>query len=516
MNARRIGNRTLTAAAPARAPGRDRQHELTEVRAERMRRSLAEFARQAWTATNPERPPIEWGWYLDALCLHLEAVSAGRIKRLLVVMPPNTLKSWFISVFWPAWVWTRRPSYRWFFAANEGTLATRDAGAHRDLVLSPWYTTHFRGERWKLSPTQDEKMWFNNTLSGHRISYSTNANVTGKKGDACVLDDPDDAKKVASGVQREATYEWATKGFFTRTDNEIESPIVVNGQYVHREGLINRLESQGGWTVLKIREEFDPEDPCITSIWRDPRTEAGEWLRPSRFGESERDAKIQLIGRVNYETQHNANAIDREGLMFPRGLARVVHAVPAGTLAVRYWDTAGSTKEGACYSSGLLIGRTPAGRYMILHHTRGRWTPAERDQLMRNIGFADSRRTDCKVRRLFFERGASDAGLQRDAALVKFLAGLPVEVAAPGGDKIVRAEPLEAQWKAGNVDYLDGDWNETFLNDMEGFPSSKMLDTGDSASGGFNKLATMGAGALPRTAPASSTVMGSLPTDIYN
>ncbi len=465
-----------TMAAPARAPDLG-HHSRTEIRAELMRRSLAEFARQAWTAINPERPPIEWGWYLDALCLHLEAVTAGSIKRLIVVMPPNTLKSWFISVLWPAWVWTKKPSYRWFFASNEGTLATRDAGAMRRLVLSEWYSTNFRRGQWRLSPAQDEKMWFDNTAGGSRISYSTNSSVTGKKGDCITLEDGEDAKKASSGVQREATYEWATKGFFTRTDNEISSPIVVAGQYVHREGIINRLEAQGGWTVLKIREEYDSATPLASPYFLDPRTEDGQFLRPTRFAEVERDAKVQLIGRVNYETQHNANPIDREGLMFPRGLANVVHAVPAGTIAVRYWDTAASQKESACYTSGILIGRTPAGRYIVLHHTRGRWTPAERNGIMRNIGFADSRRTDCRVRKLYFERGASDAGMERDAALIKFLAGLPVEVAAPGGDKIVRAEPLEAQWKAGNVDYLDGDWNEQFLNDMEGFPSAKMKDT---------------------------------------
>ena len=43
-------------------------------------------------------------WHLDVLCDLLADVTEGRRNRLINV-PPGTMKSLLISVFWPAWEW---------------------------------------------------------------------------------------------------------------------------------------------------------------------------------------------------------------------------------------------------------------------------------------------------------------------------------------------------------------------------------------------------------------------------
>ena len=83
---------------------------LDDVRAakkELASRSLAEFAKQAWHVLEPGTE-LKWGWVLDAICEHLEAVTAGEIKRLLANVPPGSMKSLLTGVIWPAWEWGPR------------------------------------------------------------------------------------------------------------------------------------------------------------------------------------------------------------------------------------------------------------------------------------------------------------------------------------------------------------------------------------------------------------------------
>ena len=56
-------------------------------------------------------------WHIDALCDHLESTLDGRIRNLLVTMPPRAMKSLTISVFFPAWAWIKRPDLRFLFAS---------------------------------------------------------------------------------------------------------------------------------------------------------------------------------------------------------------------------------------------------------------------------------------------------------------------------------------------------------------------------------------------------------------
>lgn len=58
------------------------------IERELCRRSLAGFAKLAWHVPEPATP-LKWGWALDAICVHQEAVSRGEITRLLMNVPPE-------------------------------------------------------------------------------------------------------------------------------------------------------------------------------------------------------------------------------------------------------------------------------------------------------------------------------------------------------------------------------------------------------------------------------------------
>src|SRR5579859_2619560 len=70
-------------------------------------RSLYHYLQQAWRWFDPA--PFVGGWHLEAMAEHLEAVSRGEIRRLLINIPPRHGKTGLISVAWPTWTWAQAP-----------------------------------------------------------------------------------------------------------------------------------------------------------------------------------------------------------------------------------------------------------------------------------------------------------------------------------------------------------------------------------------------------------------------
>ena len=71
------------------------------------------------------------------------------------------------------------------------------------------------------------------------------------------------------------------------------------------------------------------------------------------------------------------------------------------------------------------------------------------------------------------------------------LAGYDVIAKPESGSKETRAEPVAAQWQAGNFDIVVGDWNEAYLSQLESFPMSKFKDMVDATSNAFSELANV-------------------------
>ena len=87
--------------------------------------SLLEFVSYVWPVIEPSIPFIR-GWAIKAICEHLQAVTEGKIRRLLINVPPGFSKSTITSVCWPAWEWgpKNRPSTRFICASYSCLLYT--------------------------------------------------------------------------------------------------------------------------------------------------------------------------------------------------------------------------------------------------------------------------------------------------------------------------------------------------------------------------------------------------------
>ena len=139
--------------------------DLIDLERELVRRGgLAAFTKLAWPVLEPTTP-LKWGWAMDAMCQHLEAVSIGQIIRLLMNVPPGMMKSLLTGVFWPAYEWgpLKHPDYRIIGSSYSEAYALRDSRRMRDLVASDWYQA-----RWSVPLTQDGERLFANDKTGFR------------------------------------------------------------------------------------------------------------------------------------------------------------------------------------------------------------------------------------------------------------------------------------------------------------------------------------------------------------
>lgn len=101
-------------------------------------KSLYKFIELMWQFVEPANEFVG-NWHLEALCLHLEAVTNGEITRLLINVPPGTAKSLVTDVFWPAWEWIRMPHMRYICTSYSQDLTERDNIRFKQIITSDLY-----------------------------------------------------------------------------------------------------------------------------------------------------------------------------------------------------------------------------------------------------------------------------------------------------------------------------------------------------------------------------------------
>lgn len=203
--------------------------------------------------------------------------------------------------------------------------------------------------------------------------------------------------------------------------------------------------------------------------------------------------------------------VDAAGLLFKiAAFPPPVTAAPVHARRVRYWDKAG-TAGGGDYSAGVLVARTPDGRYFVEHVARGRWSAGERNAVIRTTAAADhARYRGAGGVGVWVEQEPGSGGKESAEISVRELAGYNVRAERVTGEKVGRAMPFAAQVEAGNVWLVEGAWNRDYLDELSTFPGGTHDDQVDASAGAFNKLAAAGgSGDGPQTGdPDTDTVHG--------
>ena len=466
-----------------------------ELDAELASRSLREFVRQAWLIIEPSTPFVP-GWHIDAIIEHLEAVTYGQIRSLLINVPPRHMKSLLVSVFWPAWEWIRYPERRWFYSSYGAQLSIRDSIKCRRLLESPWYRQRW-GDRFTLTSDQNTKGRFDNNKSGYRLSTSVGGAATGEGGDRIVCDDPHNVQEAESDSVRKSTLDWWDIVMSTRVNDPKTSAKVVVMQRCHQQDLGGHLLEQGGFEHLCLPAEYEGPTRTTSIGFADPRQEHGELLWPERFGPKEiEELKVSLgsyaaAGQLQQRpSPAGGGVIKRHWFRFwqPRGmnLPPVMVQLPDGTQAsitaieapyhvdeqIQSWDCAFKDLQTSDYVVGQVWARL-GSRYLLGDQVRARMDCPTTVKAVREL----SQKWPGTLAKLVEDKANGSAVIQMLALEIPGI--LPVN---PSGGKIARAAAVSPLVEAGNV-YLPhplyAPWVTDFIEECAAFPNGAHDDQVD-------------------------------------
>ncbi len=397
---------------------------------EQARRSFREFVEQAWHVLEPSTAFVP-GMHVDAICDHLQAVTEGRIRDLIINVPPGHAKSLLTAVFWPAWVWIDKPQTRWVFSAYRADLAMRDSVKCRTLIESEWYQSRW-GDRFGLRDDENQKQRWANDRTGYRVIASVGAG-TGERGDVVVIDDPTSVDQAESDTERKTANEWWTGTMSTRLNDLRTGHRVVIMQRLHEDDLTGNLEGRG-YELLMLPQEFEPDRACVTSIgWRDPRTEPGELLWPVKNGAAEIARMKVDLGSYRYAGQYQQRPSPAGGGIFKRfwwrywrprgtelppvavrlldGSLQQVHAMELPAKfdeMLQSWDMAFKDLSTSDYVVGGVWGSGGADRFLTRPETRSAELPGHCGGREGHVCEVAAGRPKARGRQSEWERGDCD------------------------------------------------------------------------------------------------------------
>jgi len=461
------------------------------------------FVRRAWPLVEPTNP-LKWNWHLTEYCRVLQQCKEGKIKRLLVNVPPGTAKSLFFSVFFNAWVWSEDPSTRFLTFSYTDANTIRDNVRLRDIVRSSWYSSTF----WSgdashptvsLASDQSAKIRFNTTAKGWRIASSVGGVGTGEHPNYIIIDDPLKAEDARSPTMRKACQDWMSSTVSTR--QALDPTIIVVMQRLHEDDLTGFLLSKGGWEHLCFpmsfeTERVDKDDPRNIPDPRDRRTQKGELLWPEVWTQEKVEQEELLLG-LAASGQLQQRPVAEGGTLFQREWFEIVDSLPYAPFdrvnydndleLCRGWDIASTDENEAGahnrdWTVGVKMGRSRStGIVYILDVVRVRKILV--DDLIKTTAKQDGIR--CKVRE------GSGSGKATIKARSILLAGYDYEASpetVKEGDKVKRSNPFRSYCQNRNVKILRGPWNDVYLSVLCSFPVGKHDDDVDASSNAFNCL----------------------------
>lgn len=461
--------------------------------------SLYAFVREFWPVIEPGRPFVD-GKHIEAICLHLEAVTDGRITRLLVNMPPRHAKSSIISVLWRVWTWIKKPSCRFLCASYALSLSIRDNVKCRRLILSQKFQEHY-GHIFHLTKDQNAKIKFENDHRGYSQAVSVGSSATGEGGDILLIDDPHSIDEKRSDVTREAVLDWFKDTWCTRLNDQNTGAMVVVGQRVHGQDLSGYIlsgDTGEHWIHLNLPAEFEPANRCVTEAenfrWEDWRVLEGELLWRERFPENviERAKRRHgpqayaalyqqrpqpLSGKTFDEGNERFFSIDREAGLYlletPRGLKPVFikdcwHFMTS--------DVAAKAKEQNDWTVFALWAVTPNLDILLVDLKRGHWPiPEQKEQGYKFFLEYNSDIFQC----LYFE----DVGYQSAIGQELIALGVPCLPFQPEGDKVLRAGAASIWQRLGKLYFVKfAVWLVEFRKELYGFPKEPHDDQVDTVS----------------------------------
>ena len=289
-----------------------------------LRTDFRAFAHRCMLWLNPGAPYLH-NWHIDAIAYQLDRVMRGETTRLIINLPPRSLKSILVSVIFPAFLLGHDPSRKIFGISYGGEIAAKHASDFRSIVESAWYRKAFP----KMQTTRMANSDVFTTMRGFRKTTSVNATLTGLGGDCFIIDDPIKPVDAQSDALRNAVNNWFSNTLSSRLDNKATGIIIVVMQRVHLNDLTGHLlENSRGWELLKLPAIAEVGESVPLAEGRFHVRRPGEVLHPEREPREVLDNMLREQGPDIFSAQYQQEPVPPGGALIKREWLRYYRQAP--------------------------------------------------------------------------------------------------------------------------------------------------------------------------------------------
>jgi predicted phage terminase large subunit-like protein len=409
------------------------------------------------------------------LPIRLERVRTGEIRRLIINLPPRSLKSQICSVAFSTFLLGHDPSKRIIGMSYSQDLATKHSNDCREVMNSPWYRRIF--SHTKIARHKNTESEFATTRMGYRIATSIEGTLTGRGGDIIILDDPLKPNDALSDSKRERVNDAFANTILSRLDDKRTGAIIIVMQRLHEDDLVGRLlrEQPEQWTVLSLPAIAEEVQTIPISEKQHHVRHIGDVLHEEREPQSVLDDMRRQSGSAVFAAQYQQSPVPREGAMIKRTWPRRYNLPPqldSSAMIIQSWDTAAKGGEQSNYSV-CTTWQYQDNRYYLLDVYRERVDyPTLKTE-------AISMAKQDKPKVILIEDAATGPALTKELQAK----GLPAIAVKPEGDKLTRMSVQSAKFEAGQIVLpKEAPWLADFENELFSFPGGHYDDQIDSVS----------------------------------
>lgn len=428
------------------------------------------------------------GRHHKVMAKKFEEIASGKIKRLIINMPPRHTKSEFASYLLPAWFLGKFPNKKIIQCSNTAELAVGFGRKVRNLVGSDVYAGVFPNVALQVD-SKAAGRWATNH-GGDYFAIGVGGTVTGKGADLLIIDDPHSEQEAAIASTNpevyDKVYEWYSSGPRQRLQPG-GAIVVVMTRWAKRD-LTGRIVKS--W-VDKDGEEWEIIDfPAILP--------SGKPLWPEFWSLKELEALKLELPLSKWNAQYQQQPTSEEGAIVKREWWKIweQERPPNCDFVIQSWDTAFTKNERSDYSACTTWG--------VFYMNENEDDPHVilLDAFKKRMEFPELKETayqhyqDWEPDAFVVEAKASGSPLIYELRQ----RGIPVQEFTPtrGNDKIARINSVSDLFASGKVWAPPTRWAEEVIEEMAAFPNSEHDDLVDSSTqalirfrkGGFLRLDT--------------------------
>lgn len=439
-----------------------------------LRTDFASFSRKVFQTLSPSATYFD-NWHVSAMSHRLELVRRGEINRLIINVPPRSMKSTICSVAFPAFMLGHDPTKRFICISYSTDLAIKLGNDCREIISSSWYRQLF--PQTKISRLKNTETEFATTRFGFRISTSIEGTLTGRGGDIIILDDPMKPIDALSDTKRERVNNAFVNTILSRLDDKRTGCIIIVMQRLHEDDLVGRVlrDAPQEWSLLRQPAIAEQEETIETGEGRYHIRRVGDLLHAEREPLAVLESYRAQIGSDVFAAQYQQSPIPRDGVMIKRAWLRRYERLPernSSSMILQSWDTATKDGEQSNYSVCTTWLFHEKKYYLV-------------DVFRERVDYPALKARAISLAKFHAPKAIliEDAGL--GSGLVKELQqlGLPAVAVKPTLDKRTRMSIQSAKFESGQV-FLPtaASWLDDFETELFGFPGGRYNDQVDSVS----------------------------------